>query len=770
MFSVVLLLIIIIVAYKISPHEKAEHAKKHGAGQIGLLAAVALFGVDYFTSYYYATGEMMSALHPYNLQRYGYIAVTVIAFANFVFGGLYMYSLGIFNEGGGSYTASMRYLWPTLSLIVAVTLIQDYVLTIVVSALSGADQLLSILNAYSASWFWHFAIGASLAAVTWYLTIRGRGELANIVFTFIAIFVMMTVALVVGLVIAHLKGVPAIAATETAHPASLGQAALHMLTASMKGMVALTGLEAVSNGIQFMIDEDVSLVKWGKKRLPRFKALWNFYSGKSGIARFVQTSFLFYGGITTLFLTYFSIRFNVFDGTLGRTLVGNLAFLGFSQIPGGTTLFWVYQILAVAMLAAASMTAFQDAQATEWRDVAIGEIPEIIIYRDKRGTFTRSVTITFGISIILMLLVHGQTTVAVPFYGVGVFMPIMVMGLAVRQHLLQHYSGRARRIGAGLAALAASVAAIVFVGQVVGKWQEGGWMALISFTILAIIAHLALLSPAGFREPRQVNRIVHEKARVEGGMASIVKWQAYKMQEYRFRLMIGLTSFLELFGIGLQGHKAFAAATAGGGTMQIPQFMLKKSTSASVSTGGQARHISHAPVSEMQVPATQPDRIASTTPSYYHLPPHIVRHRILVPVNSINQGTLTALRYAQSLSSDVTAVHVSMDPLETAGLQKGWPTWGEGIRLVVLESPHNMILEPLLIYIQGIMALKQENEIITVVVPQSIHPRWWTNLMRTQMAVLLRLSLPFETGIVITDVPYALEAENQPTRSFGKKS
>ena len=82
------------------------------------------------------------------LQNYGYIAAGVIAFANLVFGALYMYSLGVFNEGGGSYTASMRYLAPTLSLIVAVTLIQDYVLTIVVSALSGADQFLSIINAY----------------------------------------------------------------------------------------------------------------------------------------------------------------------------------------------------------------------------------------------------------------------------------------------------------------------------------------------------------------------------------------------------------------------------------------------------------------------------------------------------------------------------------------------------------------------------------------------------------------------------------------------
>ncbi len=138
-FSIILLLVIFFLAYKAAPKESKEHAHVHGAGQIGLAAAVALFGVDYFTSFYYGTGELMSALHPYGLQNYAYIAVAFIAVANLIFGALYMYSLGIFNEGGGSYTASMRYLWPTLSLIVAVTLIQDYVLTIVVSALSGGD-------------------------------------------------------------------------------------------------------------------------------------------------------------------------------------------------------------------------------------------------------------------------------------------------------------------------------------------------------------------------------------------------------------------------------------------------------------------------------------------------------------------------------------------------------------------------------------------------------------------------------------------------------
>jgi hypothetical protein len=548
-FSLLLLIAAIYISYRISPKERAEDAHVHGAGQIGLLAAVALFGVDYFTSFFYGTGEMMTALQPYGLQHWGYIAAAFIAFANMVFGALYMYSLGVFNEGGGSYTASMRYLWPTLSLIVAVVLIQDYTLTIVVSALSGGDQLLSILNLYGKYWWLHFGLGASLAFVTWYLTIRGRGESSRIVFTLLGIFIFLTIAMAIGLVIANTKGIAALPNTGTPQQVSIGQALYHLLTASMKGMVALSGLEAMSNGIQFVKNEDASVVKWGKKKLPKYNRIWNFYSGKSGIGRFVQTAFLFYGGITTFFLTTFAIRYNAFDGTLGRTLVGNLAWIGFNQYPGGALLFWVYQILAVLLLAAASMTALQDAQATEWRDVAIGEIPEAIVYRDPRGTFTRSVTITFIAAVIIMFVVRGHTTRAVPYYGVGVFMPIMVMGLAVRKHIAQQYTGRARKLGMFGASLAAFLGAMIFVGQIVGKWAEGGWVVLISFSILALTAHGLLLSPLGFREPKQIHRIVREKARVQGAMASIVEWQSLKMQEYRYWILTNISRFFELFGV-----------------------------------------------------------------------------------------------------------------------------------------------------------------------------------------------------------------------------
>jgi hypothetical protein len=300
---------------------------------------------------------------------------------------------------------------------------------------------------------------------------------------------------------------------------------------------------------------------------------------------------------------------------------------------------------------------------------------------------------------------------------------------------------------------------VVFIGQLVGKWSEGGWMALISFSVLALVAHAVLLSPAGYRHARQVNRIVHEKARVEGGMASIVKWQAFKMQEYRFRLMIAFGSFLELFGLRQLAQQPIAGAATGGFSMHVSRFYSTITRAASSHPVNPERPSAEAAQPAKAVQPETRNTPAASRSEPYPLVGNIVRHRVILPVDHITQGTLTALRYARSLASDVTAVHVSMDKAETEQLQKDWPAWGDGVRLVVLDSPHNMVLEPLLQYIQSLMALRRPNEVITVVVPQYVHPRWWSNLARTQMAVLLRLALPFQTGIVITDVPYALEGD-----------
>lgn len=229
--------------------------------------------------------------------------------------------------------------------------------------------------------------------------------------------------------------------------------------------------------------------------------------------------------------------------------MGNLAFIGFAQVPGGTILFWAYQLLAVGLLTAASMTAFQDLQAITWRNVAIGEVPEVVVYRNPKGTFTRPVTAAALIAIAIQFILRADTSAAVPYYGVGVFLPIAIMGLAIREHIKQHATGRARRWGVAGATFSTILAVFIFVGQIVSKWAEGGWVVLIVFAVLIGAAHILLISPAGYRDPEDIHRIIREKSRVQGAMGNIVEWQSLKMQEYRYSLRVAVVRFFAMLGV-----------------------------------------------------------------------------------------------------------------------------------------------------------------------------------------------------------------------------
>src|SRR5262249_30528928 len=156
----------------------------------------------------------------------------------------------------------------------------------------------------------------------------------------------------------------------------------------LHGLVALTGLEAVSNGLQFIKDDDANYVKWGKKHLPQWQGLWQFLSGRVGSGRTIQFGFLFWGGITTALNSHFSNYFNVIDGTNGRTLVGNLAYVALIPL-GGFVLYFFRQVWSSLTLSFANMTAFEDMQSTAYRDGVRGTLPIALVYRAPNGSFPR---------------------------------------------------------------------------------------------------------------------------------------------------------------------------------------------------------------------------------------------------------------------------------------------------------------------------------------------------------------------------------------------
>ena len=112
----------------------------------------------------------------------------------------------------------------------------------------------------------------------------------------------------------------------------------------------------------------------------------------------------------------------------------------------------------------------------------------------------------------------------------------------------------------------------------------------------------------------------------------------------------------------------------------------------------------------------------------------------------------------------MTAVYVATDTEATAAVQEKWGLWGSGVRLVILNSPYRLLVEPLLTYVREVAARSQPNEVITIVVPQFVPRRSWHNLLHAQTAMMLRLALLFQPGIVITSVPYQVGGE-LPRRS-----
>ena len=138
-------------------------------------------------------------------------------------------------------------------------------------------------------------------------------------------------------------------------------------------------------------------------------------------------------------------------------------------------------------------------------------------------------------------------------------------------------------------------------------------------------------------------------------------------------------------------------------------------------------------------------------------PARVGRHRVIMLIGGVHRGTLAALAYAQALSDDVTAVYVSIDPVDAEKVRLKWETWGREVSLVILDSPYRLLIEPLLAYIGQIIAVRQPTEMISIVVPQFVPRHWWANALHTQTALMLRMALMFKRGIVIMEIPYQVE-------------
>jgi amino acid transporter len=135
--------------------------------------------------------------------------------------------------------------------------------------------------------------------------------------------------------------------------------------------------------------------------------------------------------------------------------------------------------------------------------------------------------------------------------------------------------------------------------------------------------------------------------------------------------------------------------------------------------------------------------------------------RIVIPVSDIHRGVIAALRYARSISTDVTAVYVETNPEETAEVQEKWKAWGQGVPLVVVPSPYRSVIGPLLDYLDKTDRKHKDGQLASVLIPEFVPDRWWEHLLHNQTAAMLKLAILYhrrKSGYnrAIIDVPYYL--------------
>jgi len=135
--------------------------------------------------------------------------------------------------------------------------------------------------------------------------------------------------------------------------------------------------------------------------------------------------------------------------------------------------------------------------------------------------------------------------------------------------------------------------------------------------------------------------------------------------------------------------------------------------------------------------------------------------RIVVPISEIHRGVVDAIAFARSISPDVTAVYVELEPGAGERVRREWQDWWPDVPLVVMPSPYRSIVGPLLDFLDETDRQHNDGQLAAVVLPEFVPARRWQSLLHNQTAQLLKAALLYHRRRlgyqrVIIDVPYHL--------------
>jgi amino acid transporter len=136
--------------------------------------------------------------------------------------------------------------------------------------------------------------------------------------------------------------------------------------------------------------------------------------------------------------------------------------------------------------------------------------------------------------------------------------------------------------------------------------------------------------------------------------------------------------------------------------------------------------------------------------------------RVVIPVSGVHRGMIDAVNFARTISADVTAVYIELEPGGAELMRQQWQRWWPDVKLAVVPSPYRSIVRPLLDYLDEIDSQHHDGRLAAVVLPEFVPAKWWQALLHNQTTWMLKTALLYRRRNqgyqrVIIDIPFHLK-------------
>ena len=728
--------------------------------------ALPVFSSDPLSSNAYATQEILlvlgmagsaalSLVLPLALAVAFLLAIVVIS---------YRQTVRAYPNGGGAYIVAHENLGTYPGLVAAAALLIDYVLTVSVSIAAGVDAIVSAAPGLS-SLNIQIAIGFVLFVTL--MNLRGTKESGTLFAIPTYGFVLSVYILLISGFVKCVGGCPLAESAGTHLEPEHALSLFLILKAFSAGTTALTGVEAISNGVPAF-------------RYPQSRnaATTLGVMGVMSISMFL--------GITWLA----NHTHVVYTEESTRTVVAQVAHAVF----GGGFMFYVLQIMTAGILILAANTAFQDFPRLISILAQDRFMPRQFINRGDRLVFSNGVVILAALASSLIVLFDADLNSLIQLYLVGVFVSFTLSqaGMVVHWKKTREAGWRNRMFINGFGA---TITGIVFGVVVTTKFLGGAWIVVCATPLLILLmrsiyrhyedvagqlAHpdrrpldsrpgdhsivilVTTLDAATARaigyvravRPREVAAVTFDRS-IASTWAALAPDIPLTLLEREGSERDAIKNYVRRRRQSLPTGRFLSLLTPelleGSGLWEI----LRRSHVHRL----KASFLRERGVQVIDLPIQRSDirDIRNET----HEP---ARNYVVVLVSGVNNATLQAIEYAETLNpTDLRALSFGLDPVATTRLADAWLADRIPVPLEIQESPFRDIGRSLAEYVEQFDP-DGRDRVVTVVIPEFVVRKLRHQFLHGQTALLVKRHLLFQRGVVVASVPYPLEDRSPASR------